>query len=261
MSWNELHSLSVAFDHPPGSLRSHSELRWWMLDWLGRSNDQNMALMMMHLYHIWLARNDAREAIQIEDPRSVARRTVAAIEEWNNIQNPPQPKVATPVEHWQKPGEGWCKANADGAYRLPEGVGGAGVIIRDHHGSFLAGAGHFLPQVLDAEGAELLACRRAVMLAKEVQVNKVVLETDCMGAELKLLREDVDRSVHGPLVEEIRSILRSFEEFSVRTVRRTANEAAHLLAKDSCVNKYCKTWLGVPPAVVVSRLALDLSEF
>jgi hypothetical protein len=62
-------------------------------------------------------------------------------------------------------------------------------------------------------------------------------------------------------VEEIRSILRSFADFSIRTVRHTANEAAHLLAKDSCVNKYCKTWIGVPPVIVVSRLALDFSEF
>lgn len=70
------------------------------------------------------------------------------------------------------------------------------MIIRDHHGNFVAGVGHFLPQAIDAEGAELFACRRAVMLAKEMHVEKIVLETDCREAGLKLLREDVDRSVH-----------------------------------------------------------------
>jgi hypothetical protein len=102
----------------------------------------------------------------------------------------------------------------------------------------------FLPQVFDAEGAELLVCQRAVTLAKEVHVNKLVLETDCKGAGLKLLGDDVDRSMHGPLVEEIRSILRSFEKHSVRTVCHKANKVAHLFAKVSCDNKYCNcnTW-------------------
>jgi hypothetical protein len=79
-------------------------------------------------------------------------------------------------------------------------------------------------------------------------MNWLVLETDCKDACSKLLRDDVDRSVHGPLVEEIRSILRSV----VRTVRCTTNEAAHLLAKDNYNNTYCKTWLDVPSAIIVS---------
>jgi hypothetical protein len=59
-------------------------------------------------------------------------------------------------------------------------------------------------------------------------------------------------------VKEVRSILRSFDGFEVRMVRRTANEAAHLLAKDSCDNKVSRCWLGDPPVTTVSRLDLDL---
>jgi ribosome-binding protein aMBF1 (putative translation factor) len=59
------------------------------------------------------------------------------------------------------------------------------VVIRDHHGGFRAGAGHFFPHLVDAEGAELQACRSAVMLAKEIQVQKLVLETDSAGSRKK----------------------------------------------------------------------------
>jgi hypothetical protein len=61
-----------------------------------------------------------------------------------------------------------------------------------------------------------------------VQVNKLVLETACKGAGLKLLVDEVDRSMDGLLVEEIGSPLRSFEEYSVRTVRHTENDDARL---------------------------------
>ena len=59
------------------------------------------------------------------------------------------------------------------------------------------------------------------------------------------------------LVDEIRSLLRGFGDFSVRPVRRTANEAAHRLAKEGCENKMCNTWFGDPPECIVNSLVLD----
>ena len=152
---------------------------------------------------------------------------------------------------------GWCKANADGAYHADSGRSGGGAILWDHHGGFLAGACHFFPHVFDAEGVELLACRRALCLAQEAGVMKVILETDSVEVASKLTREEQDRSFYGPLVDEIRSLLRGFGDFSVRPVRRTANEAAHRLAKEGCENKMCNTWFGDPPECIVNRLVLD----
>jgi hypothetical protein len=162
---------------------------------------------MMILYHMWLAMNEARDAAQIEDLRSIARRTLAAMEERHNVQTPSRPRAAAPAERWLRPREGWCKANTDDAFHSADGRGGIWAIIRDHHGSFVGGAGHFLPHTFDAEGAELLACRHAALLAKEFQVKKLVLETDNQGVGLKLQREEEDHSVHRHLVEEVRSML------------------------------------------------------
>jgi hypothetical protein len=51
--------------------------------------------MLMNLYQLWLAQNDAREKENIEDPRSIARRMIANIEEWNSIHARRQPRAAT----------------------------------------------------------------------------------------------------------------------------------------------------------------------
>jgi hypothetical protein len=77
----------------------------------------------------------------IEDPRHVARRTVAAIAEWEETQSPKQVSTAARAEHWLKPEVGWCKANADRAFHATDSRGGG--VVRDHHGGFIAGAGRF----------------------------------------------------------------------------------------------------------------------
>jgi hypothetical protein len=88
----------------------------------------------------------------------------------------------------------------------------------DHHGGFLAGACHFFTNVADAEGAELHACRQGLLLARRLQVPKVVLETDCSVVVSKLIQEDMDRSFYGPLIEEIKELLRGFDEGMAQVV-------------------------------------------
>uniref|UniRef100_A0ACD5Z754 Uncharacterized protein n=1 Tax=Avena sativa TaxID=4498 RepID=A0ACD5Z754_AVESA len=226
----------LAVEKPPENTRCHADLKGWLLDVIGRSSSEQNTWMLMLLYNLWLVRNDAREPGKMEDPRITVRRTAAAIEEWHNLQ--PLGQAATmPVEHWTVPDTGWCKVNADGAFRKEDFNGGGGVVLRDHHGGFLAGACRFFPYVADLEGAELLACRESLLLARECQVPKIILKTDCQSVRSKLMSAALDRSVHGAIVEEMKELLSSFRESSVSAVRRSANGTAHILAKEGCDNK------------------------
>jgi ribonuclease HI len=91
------------------------------------------------------------------------------VEEWAGLKPSAIPK--TP----QAPTERWHKVNADGAFLWGSGVGGSGAVLWDHNGWFVAGTGHFLPSVANPKGAELLACKAALVLAKERGVTKVCL--------------------------------------------------------------------------------------
>jgi hypothetical protein len=53
--------------------------------------------------------------------------------------------------------------------RPADNVGGGGIVIRDYYGSFSAGACHFSSHIADAECAELLACKRGLQVASEIQ--------------------------------------------------------------------------------------------
>jgi hypothetical protein len=97
-----------------------------------------------------------------------------------------------------------------------------------------------------------------VTAAKDAGATKLVVESDCLGLAKKLGTTELDRSVHGPLVEDIKVLLGGFEEVQVQHVRRRANGVANRLAKEGCMNNVCETWIGVPPMWIVTLLDSDV---
>ena len=136
-------------------------MQGWLLDWIGRVQEKERAMCLMTLYQLWLARNDARESAQIEDPNIMANRSRFLLEEWQAVRSMGLKSVSRQVEHWRPPDNTWQKANLDGSFKQGSEGGGGGVVIRDHHGNFVVGSCCFFPYASDPEGAELLACREA----------------------------------------------------------------------------------------------------
>jgi hypothetical protein len=152
--------------------------------------EQELAMYLMALYHMWLARNEARDELMIENPENTARRIVGLTEEWRALKQITTVQGNQVEEHWRPPQPGWHKVNSDGAFSKENNHGGGGVIVRDHHGAHIACASHFFPYVDDPERAELLACRKGVRLAKELGVSRINLEMDCAGAVSKLNHQE-----------------------------------------------------------------------
>jgi ribonuclease HI len=221
-----------------------------LLEWFNKLEEKELAVGLMAFYHMWLARNDARETLMVEDPARIARRVLALSEEWWALKDPSSEKISRPTEHWLPPEEGWVKVNVDGAFSKEGDAEGGGVVMRDRHGRFLAGSCHFFTQVSDPERAELLACKQGVQLARERGEVRVILEMGCLGAVAKLKGTELDRSMQGPLMEEIKALMGEFEDIRVTHARRSCNGVAHVLAQLGCKNKVDDVWVGVPPSCI-----------
>jgi hypothetical protein len=117
------------------------------MDWIGKVPADKLSWFFMLIDKLWLARNDARETKQIEDPRAIAEKAKAAVEEWAAVHVKTPSSNIRSVEHWLCPEPGWVKVNADGAFRTADSSGGSGVVLRDHHGVFICGASHFSPML------------------------------------------------------------------------------------------------------------------
>ena len=158
--------------------------------------------MVQALYGLWLARNEAQDGKRIKAPHEILATVLMHMEEWrlahptsNNIQTrqPPQP--------WEPLAEGWTKVNSDGATSKLGSKAGEGAVLRDHMGAFRAGVCHLFSGVTDPEVAELLACRRALEVASDINVQRVHVELDSNGVVRTLQNEakelSSDRTISG----------------------------------------------------------------
>jgi hypothetical protein len=66
---------------PPKNLRSHAELKRWLLDWIGKAHVDQVTCLFMMVYKLWLLRNDAGEWKIMEDPKAIATRAKDAVDE------------------------------------------------------------------------------------------------------------------------------------------------------------------------------------
>jgi hypothetical protein len=69
-----MEATGFTFNKPPARLVNHSDLNGWLLDWIGKIDDKSATWVLMLVYNLWLARNDARDSRKIEDPKSIAQK-------------------------------------------------------------------------------------------------------------------------------------------------------------------------------------------
>ena len=136
--------------------------------------------------------------------------------------------------------------------------GGGGAILRDHHGGFLAAAGFFFPHCADPKGAEFRACLGLLWLARDQQVQRILVEQDCQAAVKMINSSEKIMAAVGPWVQEIIFLLGEFMDFRVVWTRRSANEAAHKLARVSVGDERSHVWVGVPPEFLLDVVANDI---
>jgi hypothetical protein len=109
---------------------------------------------------------------------------------------------------------------------------GMDVVIRNHNSDYLVACIELQEEVTtpELELAEELALRRAVSFAGEDGFNKVMIGSDYLSLVQHLLSRQLDRSLVGVVVGDIKILANNFTSFSINYVCRQCNEAAHILA-------------------------------
>jgi ribonuclease HI len=248
----------ASFSSPPAEFINQHDFQGWLMDWFSKLKPDERALACMLLYQLWLARNNTRDGRIIEDPEATACRAGALVDEWLEIHAKPPAEKSQVRERWSPPAETWLKFNTNGSFSAPTGCGGGGVVVRDHTGRFIAGKCLFFPAAVDPEGAEALACKRALQLAKELGCQRLVLETDNANVAAKLNEETRDLSALGPIIEEVKTMLWDIMFYEVKAVRRTGNLVAHKLATEGYMDKCTQTWFSEAPNCIKSVLSADV---
>ncbi|XP_073365631.1 autophagy-related protein 18d-like [Aegilops tauschii subsp. strangulata] len=175
---------------------NHGELSRWLLEWFSTADGDEREAMIQAIYGLWLARNSARDGKRIDQPHEIME--------------------------LEAPEDGWVKINSDGAVHKGGSKAGGGAVLRDHNGAFLAGVCHHFPHIVEPEAAEILACKRALHVAEEINVQNVHLELDCLPVVPMINQKGINYSGAGPWIQEIKQMLALKNDYKVTWVKRTA---------------------------------------
>ena len=147
--------------------------------------------------------------------------------------------------------------NVDAAVFAPSRRMGAGVVIRDYNGSFLAACRETFEEIITPELAEARAVFYGISFAREEGFSNIVIGSDCLSVIQRLNSPVMDRSSLGPVIEDIKRLAVSLSSCEFRHVGRTSNEAAHLLAR-SCTSLPSMVWRGVSPDLIRQTICNDI---
>ncbi|GLT93612.1 hypothetical protein SLE2022_113960 [Rubroshorea leprosula] len=153
------------------------------------------------------------------------------VEFWSSINHLSANSTRIPrLFSWTPPPPNWIKINTDGSVMGNPGPAGCGGILRDSQGQWIMG---FIRNIGDTTvlAAELWAIRDGLSIAVNLQLQKVIIESDCQIA-IKLLTDGVNNfHPHSNLIMDCKVLLSNIHQARIQHSPRQCNMAADALAK------------------------------
>jgi ribonuclease HI len=214
----------------------------------------------MKCWLLWNKRNQSRLQLPSVEYSTIWSRAQDLLHEHLLVT---QTEKAAAPQHphvkWKPPSPHLYKANFDGAFFKETNKGGIGVVIRDQAGLAIATLSQKLPATPSIEMTEALAARKAILFAKEVGLTNVAFEGDAENVIRDLCSSETLHSAYGLLIEDAKSMLLTFQDYSISHTRRSGNMVAHALACIATQCQNCLVWMEEVPPDISNVLLHDLS--
>ena len=161
----------------------------------------------MAIFAIWMWRNKVRLGETALPLGQIPALAFAALQEFQHLR-PTHAKIprTTCAVRWRPPPETCVKVNFDEAVFAQEGQAGIGSIIRNAQGLVMAILSQKIPLPTSVEMVEVLAARRALVFAKELGFNRVILEGDSANTITSINEGHMDHSALGHVLLDIKSL-------------------------------------------------------
>ncbi|KAF5472027.1 hypothetical protein F2P56_008777 [Juglans regia] len=242
-------------------------LKLWE-DLAGKLNKNKIEEVAVIMRGMWLRRNRFIFENKFSTPRSIIRTAKDFLIEYHELEegtaNPGRPnnRISSEDSHkWLLPGENSFKANWDAACDIKHRQMGKGVIIRDEKGEVIvafSGARGNVDQPVIAEG---LTLRKALELCSDLGLNKVTCERDAQNIVKAVYTLDEDLYYYGSIIEDSKSFLCTWSNWTVQYTQRNTNTVAHNLVKAAIHSNVEKVWIEEAPTFISSCLQKDKEGF
>ena len=159
-------------------------------------------------------------------------------------------------ERWTPPPPGVFKVNVDGATSEDGRNSSVGAIIRDSCGAVTAAYCKYFQGHYSVAEVEALAMEAGMLLAYNMKISQVIIESDAVSTVSDISAKLVDGSL-GHLYQGILAVLSSFSSWKIKHLKREYNKVAHELAHIARVNEASQVWVGDYPSVLLELVQAD----
>ncbi|KAM6589517.1 hypothetical protein CsatA_012122 [Cannabis sativa] len=218
---------------------STSFFDWFAEKW-SRHDGDYIAEILMVSWSIWKARNNLIWNNRVSSAADVVSIAHQSLGQWLSAQSLRFEPIflnsncTSSCNSWSKPAEGMTKINVDGATFDATNSFGTGFIARDSSGTVILASSTYSYGFSNAPFAEIISIKEALSWIKDSHLSNVVIETDCLTA-VQALQSQIDMpSMFGIVVKDCKVLLSSLFNVTISHVKRSANKAAHCLARGSC---------------------------
>lgn len=227
---------------------SQAETNSWIYDMI---HSTSMYIFIAGLWQVWCWRNNMIFEEQPWRIHEVLRKVYVSHDEFLDYFLPQGVDVASAklTSHWTPPPIGYVKVNVDGSFLENCSRMGAGGILRDHTGGWIAGFSY--PQTGgDALLAELLAIQRGLELCHTKGFEQIICESDSLEA-VQLFSMDSTHALHSyaSLILQISEALQRTRTISLSHVPRDHNRCADFLANEGSRSMADMLWDHPPPGL------------
>ena len=148
---------------------------------------------------------------------------------------------------WIPPIPDQFKINFDGAVFSDLDAVGLGVVVRDSRGKVLGAVAERIPIPNSPAIVEALACRRAMIFARELSLPDAIFEGDAELIIKALRAKEVNHPEYGHVIQDSLVLASYFRVCAFSHVRRVSNSVAHFLARHSKSGLELQVWLDSLP--------------
>ncbi|XP_073137676.1 uncharacterized protein [Henckelia pumila] len=263
-NWNLLWKLRIpakcGVSHPWGvSIAAVSIIDWWNSIAINQE-PKDIEITALVMWSIWQNRNNVIWNGQCSPAICIYFSALDLHSQWHNAHI--FPSVNTPITErfWHKPPRNILKCNVDAAILPNPPHVGVDSILRDHHGIVIASSQGRIHGLQDPATAEALAIREALSWLKNFNFFSIIVESDSLVVIDALNHSVADRSPFGLLIEDCKLLAQGVASCTFVFTRRSANQAAHALAKATGSMPDLVGRIDLHPTVLLNVIAPDLSS-
>ncbi|XP_050238335.1 uncharacterized protein LOC126687821 [Mercurialis annua] len=226
--------------------------------WLTGMNMEDKSLVAMVCWNLWVNRNNAVWNKKWGTVDSIIGAATAQLSAWKICHLPDEEMRGAELLQddgrvsWVPPRQGWLKANCDIANFSNSQGTGLGIVVRDSNGVVVQARQVRLSCNISPRAAEAMGIREALSWLKDCQ--NLIIESDAMDVILEIRNPELSEDI---LIGDCAYLAKQLSNVSFNFVRRSANQAAYILAQNARSISGHQEWYCHFPEFLTNVTALD----